>query len=65
MHVPCAAAVAVRIIISIEAKEAAKDSERLGLIAAYKSKVEEELKTICHDILTLLDESLLTKAGPA
>ena len=27
--------------------------------------METELNAICKDILTLLDESLLTKAGPA
>ena len=27
--------------------------------------METELNAICKDILTLLDESLITKAGPA
>ena len=32
---------------------------------ARTPKVETELNAICKDILTLLDESLITKAGPA
>jgi len=56
----------LRIIGSIENKEAQKgDDEKTGLISAYKAKVETELNAICKDILTLLDESLITKAGPA
>merc|ERR1712032_1435432 len=50
----------LRIIISIEAKEQSKQSDHTDLVKTYKSKVEEELNTICVDILKLLDERLIT-----
>ena len=49
----------LRIIGSIEAKEKSKDSEKVPLIASYKSKVESELNTICEDILLLLGSTLI------
>jgi len=49
----------LRIIGSIEAKEMSKQSEYVGQIKTYKIKVEEELNTICLDILGLLDERLI------
>merc|ERR1719240_282845 len=52
----------LRIIGSIEAKEQEKGSEKISLIRHYKSKVEEELNTICNDILHLLDNHLIKKA---
>jgi len=55
----------LRIIYSIESKEAAKDTPRLPLISAYQKKVEEELNTICSDILSLLDTSLIKDTLPA
>merc|ERR1712113_1107332 len=50
----------LRIIGSIEAKEQSKQSDHTDLVKTYKSKVEEELNTICVDILKLLDERLIT-----
>ena len=49
----------LRIIGSIEAKEKQKSDGKEGAIGAYKAKVEEELNTICQDILLLLDNSLI------
>jgi 14-3-3 protein epsilon len=49
----------LRIIGSIESKEQSKGSENLGLIKAYKVKVEQELNTICKDVLGLLEDSLI------
>jgi len=49
----------LRIISSIETKEASKDSDKLHLITVYKGKVEDELKKICQDILDLLSTKLL------
>lgn len=55
-------------ISTIEQKEASRDDSatkvtRLADIAGYKAKVEQELETICKDMLSLLDGSLLSKAG--
>merc|ERR1712032_772196 len=44
----------LRIIGSIESKELSKNSDNAGLVKSYKTKVEEELNTICSDILGLL-----------
>eukprot|EP00325_Prymnesiales_sp_UTEX-LB-985_P010211 CAMPEP_0174714066 /NCGR_PEP_ID=MMETSP1094-20130205/16322_1 /TAXON_ID=156173 /ORGANISM="Chrysochromulina brevifilum, Strain UTEX LB 985" /LENGTH=240 /DNA_ID=CAMNT_0015913337 /DNA_START=32 /DNA_END=754 /DNA_ORIENTATION=+ len=52
----------LRIIGSIEAKEKEKASDKATLVTSYKSKVEQELNTICQDILQLLDHSLISKA---
>merc|ERR1712228_1025045 len=53
----------LRIIGSIEAKEKEKNSDNQGTVGAYKSKVEEELNTICVDILNLLEEKLMKNAN--
>merc|ERR1719230_1674955 len=55
----------LRIIGSIEAKEKEKGSEKESLVTSYKSKVEQELNTICNDILALLDSKLVGKAEGA
>ena len=50
----------LRIIGSIENKEKSKaDGGKSALIMAYKSKVEDELNSICKDILDLLEKSLI------
>merc|ERR1712228_380189 len=49
----------LRIIGSIESKEQSKDGPNLSLVKSYKVKVEEELQTICFDILGLLDSNLI------
>merc|ERR550514_386221 len=51
----------LRIISSIESKE--KGSEKAGVCSMYKEKVLEELKTICNDILELLDSNLIKAAS--
>jgi len=53
----------LRIVGSIEAKEAEKGSPNAKLVTNYKSTVEGELDNICQDILTLLDNRLIAKAG--
>jgi 14-3-3 protein epsilon len=57
-----------RVIASLEQKETGREESatrtaRLADIAAYKAKVEGELESICADILSLLDNHLLAKAG--
>ncbi|EOD27649.1 14-3-3 protein [Emiliania huxleyi CCMP1516] len=52
----------LRIINSIEAKEAEKGSEKAPLIKTYRVKVEGELQSICTDILKLLDGTLIDRA---
>merc|ERR1712083_901689 len=49
----------LRIIGSIESKEQSKDGPNLSLVKGYKAKVEDELQTICFDILNLLDSNLI------
>jgi len=57
----------LRIIGSIEAKEKEKNSggDRIQIVSMYKTKVEEELNSICDDILNLLDSVLIARAGDA
>merc|ERR1712072_1033582 len=46
-----------RIISSIEAKEEQKGStDKVALIQGYKTKVEQELESICKDIMETLDK---------
>ena len=52
----------LRIITSIWAKEEQKGGDKLDAIKTYQSKVETELNDICHDILGLLDSTLINKA---
>jgi len=52
----------LRIIGSIETKEQEKGSTNVQLVKTYKAKVEQELNTICEDILNLLDSSLIDRA---
>jgi 14-3-3 protein epsilon len=55
----------LRIIGSIEAKEAEKGSDKEPLVKEYKAKVAAELNSICEDILGLLDGFLISKATTA
>ena len=41
------------------ASEAEKGTSRTSLVSVYKEKVAEELQTICYDILSLLDQTLI------
>merc|ERR1712228_459724 len=52
----------LRIIGSIESKEQSKDGPNLSLVKSYKIKVEDELQTICFDILGLLDGNLIKES---
>lgn len=55
-----------RVISSVEAKQKTKGNDRhVALAAAYRAKVEDELNTICHDILNLLDNYLIGTATNA
>jgi len=52
-----------RIISSVEQKEKSKGNpSNVFLAGQYRSKVEDELNKICHDILELLDEHLIKAA---
>ena len=53
----------LRIIGSIKMKEEEKGTQRTKLVETYQSRVEEELNTICEDILGLLDSNLIAKAS--
>merc|ERR1712060_464255 len=53
----------LRIITSIETKEKEKGGDHAMLVTNYKTKVEEELNTICQDILKLLSDTLIAKAS--
>jgi 14-3-3 protein epsilon len=45
-----------RVVSSIEQKG---DSDKMTLIKDYKAKIELELVTICNDILSIIEESLI------
>ena len=52
-----------RIVTSIEQKEESRgNSDNVKLIKEYRGKVEEELNSICEDILKVLDENLIPSA---
>jgi len=51
-----------RTIQAIQNKEELKGNKFLPLISMYKDKIENELKDICHDVLNLLDQHLLTNS---
>ncbi|EDO16695.1 hypothetical protein Kpol_1052p43 [Vanderwaltozyma polyspora DSM 70294] len=53
-----------RIVSSIEQKEESKENtnHQVELIKDYRSKIESELTTISHDILTVLDSHLIPSA---
>lgn len=56
-----------RIISSIEQKEEAKNGasgNNTTTIKGYRVKIEDELAKICEDILEVLDQYLIAKAGP-
>ena len=53
-----------RILSSIEQKEESKGNEtNVKRIKDYRSKVEEELTSICNDILTTIDEHLIPSSN--
>lgn len=52
-----------RALTSIEAKEEAKSSKFLPLLRDYKEKIEKELNSFCEDVLNVLDQKLIPKAG--
>ncbi|RMZ89140.1 hypothetical protein DV736_g3637, partial [Chaetothyriales sp. CBS 134916] len=52
-----------RIVTSIEQKEESKGNEaQVKLIKEYRQKIENELGTICEDILDVLDKHLIASA---
>lgn len=52
-----------RIISSMEQKEESKGNEqRVPVIRDYRKKIEIELKDICNDVLSVLDDKLLVNA---
>jgi len=53
----------LRIIGSIMSKEQEKGGQNVAKVSGYKEKVENELNNICTDILALLDNTLLKRAG--
>jgi len=51
-----------RVISSIEQKSEGSE-KKLAMAKEYREKVEGELKSICKDVLELLDEHLISKAS--
>lgn len=51
-----------RVISSIEQKSPEPDSRKSQMTKDYREKIESELKTICKDVLELLDNKLIPKA---
>jgi len=51
-----------RVISSIETKTEASEKKQT-MAKEYRTKIEGELKDICKDVLTLLQEHLITKAS--
>lgn len=52
-----------RIVSSIESKEAAQsNTARVEHMKRYRANIENELQTICNDIVTMLEENLLPRA---
>eukprot|EP00055_Hartaetosiga_balthica_P009956 m.41003 g.41003 ORF g.41003 m.41003 type:complete len:244 (-) comp6970_c1_seq1:47-778(-) len=51
-----------RVVSSIEQKTAEPGSTRRELSSTYREQIEKELKTICNDVLNLLDKHLIAKA---
>ena len=54
-----------RALSSIEKKEEQKGSKNIPLLRGYKSKIELELNRYCKEILDLINDQLLKKAGNA
>ncbi|XP_030624222.1 14-3-3 protein eta [Chanos chanos] len=55
-----------RIMSSIEQKTAADNNEKkLELVRAYRETIESELETLCRDVLSLLDNSLIKNCDEA
>lgn len=55
-----------RVLSSIKQKETNKDNaQNVERVKQYKTKVEEELLKLCNEILALLDDTLIPKAGNA
>ncbi|KAI8053981.1 14-3-3 domain-containing protein [Syncephalis plumigaleata] len=51
-----------RIISSIEQKEESKgNTDHVAMIKKYRTTVEKELSNVCHDILKVLDDYLISK----
>lgn len=48
-----------RTIQAIQNKEELKGNKYLNLIQVYRKKIEDELTTICREVLELLDNFLL------
>lgn len=49
-----------RIVSSIEQREVTRGNDTyIKQIKSYRSKIESELKDICHDILSVLDDHLI------
>lgn len=55
-----------RVISSVEERKKMKaETQLITLASNYKKKIEVELRSICDDILSLLDESLIPAASSA
>jgi 14-3-3 protein epsilon len=52
-----------RIISSVAAREDPRNTEIQEQIRKYQEKIEAELSSICNDVLTLLDKSLIPLAA--
>jgi len=53
-----------RILVSIESKEKQKpvDESTMNILTGYRQKIEEELKKLCADVLSCLENALIPSA---
>jgi 14-3-3 protein epsilon len=60
----CTRRSSLRTILSIEQKKQPRvNEEHIATTRGYRKKIENELETICSDVLDLLDGSLIPNAG--
>jgi len=52
----------LRVIKSVERKEAEKGSDKVQVVIKYREKVQQELQGLCSTVISLLDGSLIAGA---
>jgi len=53
-----------RAISAFENKEKTKNSRQIEVIKYYKAKIEKELENYCHELVSLIDQSLFKQSLP-
>lgn len=54
-----------RVVSSVESKEDVKAGTHASLLKSYRSAIEQELATICNEIIDMLDTKLVPRAKEA